>query len=554
MSYKPVQHSVLLKTSAATDVQYSNRKFSIAGFNFPINALSITSIVQYKSRPEVSQVQTIGASLYTPTPSTRYTVQINDPRRRVYGASQSVIPFSFVTPPVITTLGATAALQREAINAALVTAINNATNTIFATAASLTLGAGFTITDSAGYYGPNGPRTAGGPNELGPNSIYLAKNPDGTGFIDSTDRVVTTTGVYSFGIGTTLVADKAVLDPMFGNIISGTTGSIGFQIACPVASDGSGAVAGQLYDAFLISSLVVSAIPNATSVQGYNIQQDAIFYDNGTGTSTTNLAGAVAFEREMLRIVAFNYSNSPITIGEFFEQPGIFASTTTGVAPVGTTQVGVAYATGENELVFAPIGTATVVAPIVTASGCPLTLDATDEEGMELGVSQLTQCPKEFVVGKQAVSYYARINLGAVIADIEEFAFGFRKKAAYAVDVAAYVTATTDVAFLGWVDADATKGLYQMETSLAGAVLTKTSTAITGTNSTAIDLMVTCDINGNVKFYINGVDKTPLITTAPTLTTGAHMVPFIITINGAGVGTVPVILQELLLPTNAWRV
>lgn len=558
MSYKPVPHSFLLKTSTTNSVLYGANNWSFPGSRININPNTISFVKQMKQRAEVAQQQTIGTDSYIPTASTAYTVLINDPNRHSYGATQPQIPFSFVTPPVITSLGATAALQREAIHAVLITAINNATNTIFATATTLGTGTGFTIIDNGGYYGTNGPRPVGGPTILGPNQIYTAKNPDGTGFIDANTRTVTVAAVYSFGVGATLLADKAVIDPMFGNIISGTViaGSNGQTIPSPVAADGTSAISGQNYDAFIFSSLTLSAIPNATAVQGYNIQNDAVFVDNGTGSSTTNLAGFIAFERQMLRGIFSLFIDAPSATYDFFDQAFVASATypTTGLAVTTSDNVVMAVesTTGmaANTWYINPIGSHTIITPIVTTAGSSLSLDATTQKGLEISAPNLTQCPKEFVVGQSEYSWYARVT-ATNYAHLVDFAVGLRKKAAYAVNLIAYDVASVDFAAIGVVHAAGT-GLINIETSKAAGGVVATSTATTWTSG-AHDIMIKVDLAGNVRFFIDNVDVTSKQATAYTFVAGTHVMPFIDAALDVNVDAAPFVIQCAALPTTTWR-
>lgn len=564
MSYKPVTHSFLLKTSIKDSVLYGVNSWNFPGSNITINPNTITFAKQLKFRTEVAQVQTIGGDLYTPTASTAYTVLINDPNRHSYGATQPPIPFTYVTPPVITTLGGTAALQREAITAQLVTKINAATNTIYATAATLTGGAGFTITDAGGYYGPNGPRPVGGPTVLGANQIYTAKNPDGTGFIDANTRVVTTPAVYAFGVGATLLADKAVIDPMFGNIISGTiiAGSNGQTIPSPLASDGTSAASGQNYDAFCFSSLVLSDIPTVSSAKGYNIQMDSVFVDNGTGSSTTNLTGFIAFERNMLRGIFSLYRIAPSAQYDFFDQSLIASATypvsglavTTTDSPNPGNFVMSAQSTttmNSNTWYINPIGLHTIITPIVGATGLNLVMDATVSKGYELSVPNLTQTPKECVVGKSEYSFYGRVS-SSNYAHLGDFAFGLRKKGLYTINTIAYDAASLDFASIGVVHLAST-GLINIQTSKAAAGVVSTSTGTTWTSG-AHDILITVDINGKVRFYIDSVDVTSKQTTAYTFVAGTIIMPFVSAINdGANTDALPLLVQTAALPSISWR-
>jgi len=539
---KPIQKSVVLKTSAATDVLNSGGVISVTGL-IPVPKKNLISIKQIKYKAEVDQVYTVGNSSYTPTASTKYTVEVYDPNRVVAGFSESSKLYSYVTPPNITTLGATAALQREAIHAQLVSKINLQTAVNHATAVSLGSGTGFTVTDSGPYY-PVRSQTM--TNILGANLVDTCTNPDGTGFV-SGDLTLTTTAVASFGVGSILATAQTLTDKMFGNLISG---EIEWN---PQTTGGLPAVSGQNYDGFEIVSLSKQDTPTITGHYTYIDSTQLVYVDNGTGNSTTNLTGFIAFERAILRNLFELYKDDPSTIYDFFDA-GLIASATyptTGVA-VTTTDNVVMATTGSQgfEWYVNPIGAHTVITPIVGTGGLSLILDATSQEGLELSAPILTQCPKEIVVGKQEYSWYGRVN-ATNYAHLKEFAFGLRKKAAYAVNTVAYDVASTDFASIGVVSAAAT-GLINIQTSKAAGGVVSTSTATTWTSG-AHDILITVDINGAVRFYIDSVDVTSKQATAYTFTAGTHIIPFVDTTLDANVDAAPLALQVAALPTISWR-
>ena len=69
---KPALQSILLKTSAATDLKYSGRQLSITGAKRSINVDRIVSIKHERYRAEVVQVVTVADNSYTPLASTTY--------------------------------------------------------------------------------------------------------------------------------------------------------------------------------------------------------------------------------------------------------------------------------------------------------------------------------------------------------------------------------------------------------------------------------------------------------------------------------------------------
>lgn len=182
MSSRQIKKSSLLLTSSGSDVQTGGGKFTITGLD-SVRFADAISISQVKYRAEVAQVVRVGTSSYTPTASTLYTVAIGDPIRTQSSVNQAPVrTYSYKTPPVLTTIGASAALQREYIHGQLVAKIN-ADLTDYVTAASLTSGNGFSVTDNGNYYHVFAQGMSG---VKGVSQVYTIPNEDGTGFA-STD-------------------------------------------------------------------------------------------------------------------------------------------------------------------------------------------------------------------------------------------------------------------------------------------------------------------------------------------------------------------------------
>lgn len=148
---KPALQSILLKTSAASDMKYSGRELTVTGAKRSINVDRIVSIKHERYRAEVVQVVTVADNSYTPQASTRYSILVGDVNRVNQGGQENLLPYSYTTPSDLTTIGANAAAQREYIHGKIVDAIN-ANSGNYVVAASLGGGAGFTVTDDAGYY------------------------------------------------------------------------------------------------------------------------------------------------------------------------------------------------------------------------------------------------------------------------------------------------------------------------------------------------------------------------------------------------------------------
>lgn len=525
---KPALQSILLKTSAATDLKYSGRELSITGASRAINVDRIVSIKHERYRAEVVQVVTIGSNSYTPEASTRYSIKIGDVTRKNAGGTENLLPYGYTTPSDLTTIGANAAAQREAIHLAIVAQINANPNN-YVVAASLGGGTGFTVTDDAGYYPAHGQSSN---NRNGASQVVANGNADGSGFVDA-QVTVTTAAVYSFGVGATLAAWEPKMNFMSGNLTSG-----GFL--APKALDGSYAVSGQQYDGYRIQTLETDNIFNVTGQLGLVPYETLIFVDNGAGTSTANLAGYLAFDKAFDRLVAKFYSAYQQIVGEFFDSPTLFQAAL-GAVPATTGQTKMV--TEYGQLVFNNIGTNTIVAPTPVDTGLNVDQDATDTEGAEYTPSLLTACPKEFVVGKTAFS--AKLRVIATDHTDATVVFGFRKKAAHAADFNDY----TDLAAIGFLgDLVYTWGI------LNNAATVATNTTVVPTDSAVEFYEVRVAIDGTVTVLRNGVEY-PVYSAGTTdlvLDAGDVMIPTLRAVNVGG-GDPDVIVSELLaVPSDNW--
>lgn len=501
-----VNRSVLFNTSAATDVQYSGGNVLIPGLT-PITTNRIINFSQINYRAEVVQVITVGGSLYTPTASTAYTVLIGDSNRRSQGYTEPFKKYSYTTPPVITTLGATAALQREAITAALVAKINAASTYNYVTAASLTGGAGFTITDAAGYY----PYPHQGMNtRQGASRIVLAANADATGF-SATDFVVTTAAVYSVGVGLDLANNAPVMDFMTGNVISGT-------VDAPKTLSGASAVAGQKYNAFSITYLENAQIAGITGTTGLLVKQRIVWVDNGAGASVVNLAGYLAIEKELHRLIDAVYGQDPNASIELFDKNFLIQGPL-GAVPTTTTSLKNKFISPYGLLNHYNIGAQTIVAPTQGATGLLIEQDATATEGAHYCTEVATACPQQFVVGKTPMTIVNKFAVTTVANAV--YMVGFRSKEAFNVDFNAY----NDLVAIGTGAAGTAIATYGI---LANAATVTTTSAVNLVSNAVNTAVVEVAANGLVSVFMNDV-KYPVYsagTTPLVLAAGTVLIPF----------------------------
>lgn len=531
MSYKPVRQTVLIKSSSATDVKYSGREIVFTGAKRPITLDRIVSIKQEKFRAEVVQVYRAGTGSYTPAASTEYSILLGDPLRVNQMGTEYLRKYAYTTPADLTAIGANAADQREYIHGQIITKIN-ATTGNYVTAATLTGGAGIAITDDAGYYPVP---YQGVSNRRGVTEVVMQGNSDGSGWT-SANGAVYVEGVYSFGVGADLLAMKTVIDQMTGNIISGLTPDM-----VPVAADGTYAVSGQKYDGFRIQTLETQAAHNITGQLALTQWETIVYVDNGTGTSTSNLAGFIAFERAFHRIIANRWAAAPQTLVEFFDKNFVIQGPL-GAVPATTTSVKNKFLTPYGMLNHVNIGTQTIVAPTQGANGLLIEQDATATEGAQYSAEVVSICPQEFVVGKHEVTLINKFS-AATVANIVYIA-GLRTKAAFALDFNDY----TNMAAAGTGPSGTDLYTYGI---LANAATMATDTTANAADATEVTIIIKVALNGLVSLYINGTKypvysagTTPLVFAADTV-----LIPFFQYTNLNSAAAVPNVTELLAVPS-----
>lgn len=529
-----LQESQLFTTSLASDVQSSKGNLKV-GVMSPTKKSLIADMIQVKYQAETVQVVTITTSSITPAGNTYYTIEFGDTNRSRGGVQEVLKRVSYLTPADVTTLGATAALQREAINLELVDLINEYTDSYYVTAASTLLGTGITVTDSAGYYPVN---AQGMTNRLGASTVRTCRNSDGSGFV-GTEASVTTAAVYSFGVGADLLAWKPVIDQMWGNLISGYVGG-----TAPKTAAGAYATSGQKYDGFAVVALAESPIATSVRAQTAYIPKVQIAYvDNGTGSSTANATGFAAFERAwILEATSTLFSEDASSIVFMNEYAPVCQGLGTGL-PSGTAQAENVVHFGNGFAAhYSPIATSTIVSLVGANAGLTLELDQTNGEGVELSAPTWANSPKEFVVGKQEFSVYAKVTINDV-SGLNPFWVGFRKKEAYNATFNSY----SDFAVIGL--GNATGDIFT-NTEINGAGNTATDTTQNWADTETHTLEVRVDINGAVTFFLDGYK--PTVTQTLTFDAGDSLIPTIYALQAADLGT-PSLLAWAAVPSNTWR-
>lgn len=523
--------SVLFNTSAGTDVRYSGGELQIAGLD-PINQARIIDISQVNYRAEVQQVVTVGATAYTPTADTTYCIEIGDVTRVDHGYTENLKRYTYTTPADVTTIGANAAAQREYIHGQLVTKIN-AIASNFVLAASLGSGNGFTVTDDPGYFPYN---RQGMTNRRGASLVRPCQNSDGTGFAAS-NYVLTTAAVYEFGTGLNLLNNAPVYDYMTGNLISG-------EIETPITAAGATAVSGQKYNMFSITYLKRVALPTAFNGNSYVylLVNQTAYVDNGAGTSISNLSGYIAFERQIHRAIANKYSLDVNAVAEFFDSNFVIQGPL-GAVPVATANLKNKFLTGYGNLFnHYNINAQTIVAPSQGATGLLIDQDLTATDGAHYCAEVGTSSPKEFVVGKDDVTFLFKAS-ASTVANLVLLA-GLRKKEAYTADFNDY----NDMVAAGTGPSGTTFYTYGI---LQNAATVATTTSVNAVDATAFTIRIVVPKSGLVSVYINDV-KYPVYsvgTTPLTFVAGTVLIPFFQYTNLNSAAAVGNVTELLALPS-----
>jgi len=531
------QKSFLLKTSSQADVQYANGNLIVGSTKIKKSFINRIQHVRYKA--EVVQVYTIGSS-YTPSTGTQYALGIGSVERYPNAAQEGLNKIA-VLSPISFPSGNTDAQNREIINGMLVKAINDKSDSLGVTAVSLTGGAGFTITDKGGYYGA---RNGGSQVNYGATEVVLFTNSDGTGFVDATDKTLTTSAVYEFGTGAILLADKPALDPLFMYYPVGTpAGEAVWRALSPVAADGTYAVSGQNYDAFIISFDDYSQIPltNNDNKMGLESKEFWVFVDNGTGTSTTNLTGYFTFVKAMHKVMA-DINNGVHGIGQFFDSIPL-GQKVGGGAVSGTAGDSNIYITNQGQLEQFIIGTSTIIEPSISSYGWNVENDATATEGSEWTPVLATGAPQQFTVGADDFCVEAVVS-ATTVANVD-WTLGFRTKEAGQSALSGYQKAAA-VELVG--AAIKTAGM------LVSGTYTETNTGDTVSNSTKYVLQVIVKKDGTVSALVNG--KSYVVNSAAStpivLPAGTVMVPFLRNTNLNSSTAVPIVYEFIANENTDW--
>lgn len=160
-------------------------------------------------------------------------------------------------------------------------------------------------------------------------------------------------------------------------------------------------------------------------------------------------------------------------------------------------------------------GTQTILAPVLTTVGLDISLDQTDNDGVEYTHGILSRCEVAFTIGTSAAfSFRVKFKI-ADVSGTDDCCVGFRKAEAYQTAVDDY----DEAAFLNVILGD-----IKIETILNAAATTTTDTTDNWADAATHTLKVSITAGGVVTYLIDGV--APTTTAAFTFDSAEVVIPF----------------------------
>lgn len=161
------------------------------------------------------------------------------------------------------------------------------------------------------------------------------------------------------------------------------------------------------------------------------------------------------------------------------------------------------------------LGTQTILAPALTATGLDVSMDQTDNDGVEIGHGILSRNPFAFTVGTDgAFQFSVKLKI-ADVSGTDDCAVGFRKAEAYQANIDDY----DEMACLNVISGD-----IKIETILNAAATVTTDTTDNWADAATKKLTVKVSAAGVVTYQID--DAAPTVVAAYTFDNGEVVMPF----------------------------
>lgn len=188
-----------------------------------------------------------------------------------------------------------------------------------------------------------------------------------------------------------------------------------------------------------------------------------------------------------------------------------------GGAAGGTAEDTNVMAFGQNVFEYNIKGTQTITAPSLAAGGLNISMDLTDNDGVEITQGITARSPSSFKVGTSAAFYVkARLKI-ADVSGTDDCAVGFRKAEAYQAAIDNY----DEMAALNVIS-----GNIYTETIINNAATVSTDTTDDWADAAEKTLEVYVSAAGLVSYKIDGVAPTAVAATAFSFDEDEIVVPF----------------------------
>lgn len=166
----------------------------------------------------------------------------------------------------------------------------------------------------------------------------------------------------------------------------------------------------------------------------------------------------------------------------------------------------------------------TILAPTFGANGLDISLDLTNNEGVEITQGITARSKSAFTVGTDPAFFFTVTLKITDVSGTDDLAMGFRKAEAYQANVDDY----DEMAALNVIS-----GAIKIETILNNAATVTTDTTQTVADAGTVTLTVKVSAAGVVTYEINGA--APTVTAAFTFDSGEVVVPFLYFLHDADV-------------------
>lgn len=187
-----------------------------------------------------------------------------------------------------------------------------------------------------------------------------------------------------------------------------------------------------------------------------------------------------------------------------------------------------------NQFEYHILGTQTITAPSLAATGLDINMDQTDNDGVEISQGILANAMHAYTVGTDG-PFFFRVKLSiADVSGTDDCAVGFRKAEAYQANLDDY----DEMACLNVIS-----GAINIETILNGAATSTTDTTDTVADGVTVTLQVNVSKAGVVTYKIDGVAPSTNPSSSFTFDSSEVVVPFLFFLNSSDVAGA-VVIQE----------